>query len=100
MAHRRRRRGLRGRTPTPVYIEHKPKTEYFNPEPPGNGIPIILELAELEVIRLIDLEGLTQEQAGKRMGISRGTIWRILHKARRKVAQALVEGQRIKITGT
>jgi RNA polymerase sigma factor (sigma-70 family) len=57
-----------------------------------------LELIELEVIRLIDLEGLTQEQAGQKMGISRGTIWRILHRARRKIAQALVEGRRIKIT--
>jgi predicted DNA-binding protein (UPF0251 family) len=47
---------------------------------------------ELEAIRLCDLEGLTQEQAGRRMGVSRGTVQRILTKARGKVALALTEG--------
>ena len=45
---------------------------------------------ELETLRLCDLKGLTQEQAGTRMGVSRGTIQRILISARRKCAQALV----------
>lgn len=47
---------------------------------------------ELETLRLCDLEGLTQEQAGRRMGISRGTVQRTLTSARKKVAAALVEG--------
>jgi len=47
---------------------------------------------ELETLRLCDLLGLTQEEAGKSMGISRGTVQRILTAARRKVSQALVEG--------
>ena len=47
---------------------------------------------ELETLKLCDLEGLTQEQAGKRMGVSRGTVQRTLTSARRKVAEALVEG--------
>ncbi len=47
---------------------------------------------ELETLKLCDLEGLTQEQAGLRMGISRGTVQRILTAARRKVAEALIEG--------
>ena len=47
---------------------------------------------ELEVLRLCDLEGLTQEEAGKRMGVSRGTIQRIITIARRKTAEALADG--------
>lgn len=46
---------------------------------------------ELEALRLCDLLGLTQEEAGASMGISRGTVQRILSEARRKVARALVE---------
>ena len=52
-------------------------------------IPLLQD--ELEALRLCDLQCLTQEQAGHRMGISRGTVQRILTSARRKVAQALVE---------
>lgn len=46
---------------------------------------------ELEALKLCDLDGLTQEEAGKRMGISRGTVQRILATARKKVAMALSE---------
>lgn len=46
---------------------------------------------ELEVLKLCDLDGLTQEQAGRRMGISRGTVQRTLAVARKKVAMALSE---------
>lgn len=53
-------------------------------------IPLLQD--EVEALRLCDLQGLTQEQAGQHMGISRGTVQRILTAARRKVAQALVEG--------
>ncbi len=47
---------------------------------------------ELEVLRLCDYEGLFQEQAGERMGVSRGTVQRILTSARKKVAEALSTG--------
>ena len=93
----RRRRGRRGRLPTPVYIEHQPVAEAFIPQPATEKPSIILEHAELEALRLVDLEGLSQEEAGERMGVSRGTIWRLLHEARRKTAQALTEGRRIQI---
>jgi predicted DNA-binding protein (UPF0251 family) len=56
-----------------------------------------LELAELEAFRLVDLEGLSQEEAGQRMGVSRGTVWRLVQRARRKTAQALSEGRPIYI---
>ncbi|WP_035246465.1 DUF134 domain-containing protein [Desulfogranum mediterraneum] len=47
---------------------------------------------ELEVLRLCDLEGLIQEEAGQRMGVSRGTVQRLLTAARKKTAQALTSG--------
>jgi predicted DNA-binding protein (UPF0251 family) len=93
----RRRRGRYGRTPNPVYIDHTAIIKAFNPEPETQGEAIHLELAELEAIRLTDLEDLNQEEAGKRMGVSRGTIWRLLQGGRRKIALALIEGRRIEI---
>ena len=39
---------------------------------------------ELEALRLCDAEGLTQEEAGLSMGVSRGTIQRIITVARKK----------------
>ena len=47
---------------------------------------------ELESLRLCDLVGLTQEEAGREMGVSRGTIQRLLTAAHAKVARALNEG--------
>jgi uncharacterized protein len=56
-------------------------------------IPLLRD--ELEVLKLCDLDDLTQEEAGTRMGVSRGTIQRILATARKKVAKALSKGQAI-----
>jgi len=53
---------------------------------------ISMQRDELEVLRLCDLEGLFQEQAGERMEISRGTVQRLLATARKKVTKALIEG--------
>ncbi|RJO67222.1 MAG: DUF134 domain-containing protein [Myxococcales bacterium] len=53
---------------------------------------IFLSHEELEALRLCDAEGLTQEQAGEQMGVSRGTVQRTVAAARAKVALALVEG--------
>lgn len=56
-----------------------------------------LELAELEALRLCDREGLHQEAAAVRMGVSRGTVQRLLDRARRKVATALTESMALVI---
>jgi len=62
------------------------------------GIPmsrvaqISLSRDELEALKLCDLDDLTQEQAGRKMGVSRGTIQRILSAGRKKVARALTQG--------
>ncbi len=85
--------------PLPVKIGHVAKITEFRPVPEEHGAPISLEPAELEVLRLLDLENLSQEEAGERMGVSRGTIWRLQERARTKVTQALVEARRLVITG-
>jgi uncharacterized protein len=65
------------------------------------GIPmaeieqILLLREELEALKLCDLDDLTQAEAGTEMGVSRGTIQRILTTARKKVAKALSKGQAI-----
>jgi predicted DNA-binding protein (UPF0251 family) len=50
---------------------------------------------ELEAFKLCDLDGLTQQEAGVKMGVSRGTVQRILAAARRKAAMALSQGHAI-----
>lgn len=49
-----------------------------------------LALDELEAMRLCDLDGLDQAAAGRRMGVSRGTVQRLLHSGRASVLRALV----------
>jgi predicted DNA-binding protein (UPF0251 family) len=72
---------------------------YFKPR----GIPlvqldeVVLNLDELEAIRLSDYEGLYHEQAAEKMNISRPTFGRILSEARRKVAEVIVEGKALNI---
>ena len=93
----RRRRGPKGRKPKPIRLVFSPIVSAFIPFPQDNLTPIHLEPAELEALRLVDLEDLSQEEAGTRMGVSRGTVWRLLQSARKKVAQALTEGRSLLI---
>jgi len=81
--------------PKPVMLGVQPPISRFFPFPQSNRAPIYLEPAELEALRLVDLEGLSQEDAGERMKVSRGTVWRLLQSARKKVVQALTEGRPI-----
>ena len=97
MYRRRNRCGRRGRFPKPVTLGNIPPTNNFSPNPPRNLEAIFLEMAELEAFRLVDMEGLSQEEAGQQMGISRGTVWRLVQSARKKTAQALSEGRSIYI---
>ena len=94
---RRRRRGRRGRFPKPVIISNPLKVEKLVPEPRINARYILIEPAEVEALRLVDLEGLSQEEAGREMGVSRGTVWRLVQSARKKTAQALTEGRPLQI---
>lgn len=79
--------GLRGRTFKPQGV-------------PANRLEHLpLTLDGLEALRLADLEGLYQEEAARRMGVSRATFARVLTTARKAVAQALVHGKALEIGG-
>ncbi|WAC05530.1 MAG: DUF134 domain-containing protein [Methanoregula sp.] len=67
------------------------------PEEDSGGIT--LRPDELELLRLVDLEGLEQEEAAEKLGVSRKTAWRDLHQARRKITEALVFGKGIQMEG-
>lgn len=77
----------------------KPKVTGLIPEGcPGSG-NINLTYDEYEVIRLLDYIKLTQEQCAEKMNISRPTVTRIYNEARQKIADVLVNGQRLTISG-
>jgi predicted DNA-binding protein (UPF0251 family) len=76
----------------------KPSTTSFIPTNMQNSTPVDLLFAELEALRLVDQNGLNQEEAGKAMHVSRGTVWRLLQEGRKKVVTALTEGRPLNIT--
>jgi predicted DNA-binding protein (UPF0251 family) len=83
----------------PRFVRGCPLARYFKPQ----GIPlrtleeVILTADELEAIRLYSFENLEQVVAAKKMNISQPTFARILQRAHKKIAQALVQGKAIKI---
>jgi predicted DNA-binding protein (UPF0251 family) len=78
-----------------------PGLTYFKPA----GIRLVdleesvLTVDEFEALRLKDLEGLEQETAAGRMAVSQPTFHRILSTARKKIADAIVNGKAIRIEG-
>jgi len=82
-------------------IFFQPDVTYFKPA----GVPMIhlkessLSFDELEAIRLMDSEGLDQTQAAKKMKISQSTLSRLLREGRKKLADAIIQGNAIKIQG-
>ncbi|MFO7813025.1 MAG: DUF134 domain-containing protein [Pelovirga sp.] len=54
---------------------------------------VFLPADELEALRLCDGLGLTQEEAGEKMGISRGTVQRLVSTGRKKLINAIAAGQ-------
>lgn len=82
-------------------VKFNPDVSYFKPR----GIPMIdleevaLTVDEREAIRLADLQGLPHTEAGEQMGVSRATFGRIIKRARRIVADALIHGKAINVQG-
>lgn len=78
-----------------------PESNLFGPlkSSPADHEVIIMTVEEYETIRLIDLEGLKQEECAERMKVARTTVQRIYIDARKKIAEALVNGKILKIEG-
>lgn len=76
-----------------------PENLRFSPESGKTNEPVILTIDEFEVIRLIDREGLSQEEAAAQLGVARTTAQKIYENARKKLADALVLGLVLKIEG-
>jgi len=91
----------RGRPRCQRRVENIPDVTYFKPRGPRHKEPEvnILSIEELESVRLVDQVGMEQEQAANKMGISRRVFWDDLQSARRKIADALVNGKAIEIKG-
>jgi len=82
-------------------VKFNPEVTYFKPR----GIPlreleeVILPVDEYEAVRLKDLEGLEQEECAKKMNVSQPTFHRLVSSARKKIADAIINGKAIKIEG-
>lgn len=67
------------------------------------GVPLrdlattVLTLDQFEALRLCDVEGLEQEAAGERLGVSRGTVQRLLYTARKQLVEAILNNQAVVI---
>jgi uncharacterized protein len=82
-------------------VGSSPQSEYFKPK----GIPssaldeVVLKIDEYEAIRLADLKEQYQEQAARKMGISRQTFGNIIMSAHKKIADAIINAKALKIEG-
>ncbi len=81
------------------HVRFNPDVTYYKPA----GVPmsaleeVVIELDEAEALRLCDVEGLKQEEAAERMGVSQSTLFRMLSSGREKLAGAIINGKAIKI---
>jgi predicted DNA-binding protein (UPF0251 family) len=90
----------RGRPKKYRIVKKDPRISQFSPRgKAGRPDEFDLKMEEFEAVRLADLVGLSQKQAAKSMHISQQTFSRILNKAHRGMADALVNGKAIKIQG-
>jgi len=85
----------------PKLVKETPRADLYKPR----GIPAsqleetVLRVEELEALRLVDLEGMYQEDAAREMGISRQTLQRMVTDARAKLIEAIYSGKALRIEG-
>jgi len=90
----------RGRPKKYRIVRHDPRIIQFSPRGrPGRPDEAGLTVDEFEGLRLADYLGLSQKEAAKSMHISQQTFSRILKRARKILADTLVNGKIIKIQG-
>ena len=80
-------------------IAQLPVYRSFSPDDITAAESVQMTVDEFETLRLLDDEGLTQEACAARMNIARTTVTAVYDSARKKVADALVHGKRLLITG-
>jgi len=82
-------------------IRFQPEITYFKPQnvPLRELEEISLTIDELESLRLAECENLSQTMAAEKMQIHQSTFQRNLTRARKKIADALINGKSIKIEG-
>jgi len=78
-------------------LELKPVSKYFGPKDIKANQDVILLHEELEAIHLMDSFCMYQEDAAKKMNVSRATFARIIKSARKKISLALITGSNIKV---
>ncbi|QSX08561.1 DUF134 domain-containing protein [Alkalibacter rhizosphaerae] len=78
-----------------------PENTSFGPlnDRDGKRDVVFMSVEEYETIRLIDYEGLTQEECAQNMQVARGTVQKLYTDARRKISQSFVDGKNIRIQG-
>ena len=78
-----------------------PKVTTFGPlaEPIRRRETVVMTVDEYETIRLMDLEGMNQEETAEKMDIARTSAQRVYHEAKRKLADVLVNGKVLVIEG-
>lgn len=80
-------------------IERLPVFRSFSPDDAEASESVRMSVDEFEAFRLLDDEGLTQEECAARMNIARTTVTAIYNSARKKLSDALVHGKRLLIVG-
>jgi len=80
-------------------IQSLPEFYSFAPEDFKDGENVNLTLDELETVRLLDCAGLTQEESAKMMAVARTTVTALYESARRKIADCILNGKRLVISG-
>jgi len=87
------------RPKNPRCLRFNPGVVYFKPR--GVPLSVLKEIElfpdELEALKLHDVDGLDQIEAAKKMEVSQPTFGRILDKAYKKIAMAIIKGKAIKI---
>lgn len=78
----------------PIMLGYKP---FGIPKSELESVTLLFD--EYESIRLLDYQGLNQEQAAELMSVSRPTLTRIYENARKTIAEAFVMGKMIVIEG-
>ena len=73
--------------------------EFFPADDTEKKVPIVLTVDEYETIRLLDKKGYSQEQCAASMQVARTTVQRIYEIARKKIADALIDGHPLRIEG-